>query len=215
MAAEVKKELRYFYIDGRPGWDQERFEDPDMNGGGCAAVTACDLCICLARDKGLGELYPFDPFNVTAKDYVAFSKIMRPYLYPRSRGIDTLGLYLAELSAYWSDRGARYMKGEELTGESDVREARELIVSQIENGILVPCLLLKHKDPVFDDFEWHWFNISGYEMREDGFYIEAVTYADTHWFSLERLWDTGYEEKGGLVKISFGENRANNRNEIP
>ena len=45
-------ETGYYYIDGDYGWNQEKFTDPIMKGGGCAAVTACDICIFLSRFFG-------------------------------------------------------------------------------------------------------------------------------------------------------------------
>ena len=45
------KELNYFIIDGAIGWNQDWFKEWWMNKGGCAAVTACDLCLYLAREK--------------------------------------------------------------------------------------------------------------------------------------------------------------------
>ncbi len=39
---------------------------------------------------------------------------------------------------------------------------------------------------------------SGADMYQ-GMQVKAVTYSSFCWLDLERLWDTGYEEKGGLV----------------
>ena len=61
--------------------------------------------------------------------------------------------------------------------------------------------MLKHQDARFEFFEWHWFPIVGYEEREDGFYIRAATYGKEHWLPLRELWDTGFEERGGLVPV--------------
>ena len=49
------KELNYFIIDGAIGWNQDWFKEWWMNKGGCAAVTACDLCLYLAREIITGE----------------------------------------------------------------------------------------------------------------------------------------------------------------
>ena len=65
-----------------------------MKIGGCGAVTACDLCIYLAREYGWKQLYPYDPEHVSREDYIAFSRIMKPYLRPRMSGIDTLEIYM-------------------------------------------------------------------------------------------------------------------------
>ena len=54
--------------------------------GGCGAVTACDCCIYFAREFGYENLYPYDSQNLTKESFIAFSKIMKPYLSPRMRG---------------------------------------------------------------------------------------------------------------------------------
>ncbi len=58
---------------------------------------------------------------------------------------------------------------------------------------------MKHKDPRFEDFTWHWFMITGYEEKEDIFMIKAVSYGQWQWLDFKALWDTGYEQKGGLI----------------
>ena len=51
----MKKELDYISVEGSPGGNQDWFLDPFMKGGGCAAVTACDLCIYFAARRGLSR----------------------------------------------------------------------------------------------------------------------------------------------------------------
>lgn len=74
----LMNELNYFTIDGAIGWNQDWFKEWWMNKGGCAAVTACDLCLYLAREKGLAALYPFDAAHPRKEDYLLFSDIMSP-----------------------------------------------------------------------------------------------------------------------------------------
>ena len=52
------------------------------------------------------------------------------------------------------------------------------IIEQIACGILVPFLLLYHKSPIFYDFQWHWFNLAGYEEFEGEFCVQAAIYGD-------------------------------------
>lgn len=72
----------------------------------------------------------------------------------------------------------------------------------------MPCLTLKHHDSAFKDFEWHWFMITGYEEREAAAnlddlssrtYVKVVSYGEWVWLDFERLWNTGYDKKGGLI----------------
>ena len=51
------------------------------------------------------------------------------------------------------------------------------------------------------DYHWHWFNLAGYEKRGERFLVKAVTYGSFRWLDLEELWDTGYERKGGLIRV--------------
>jgi hypothetical protein len=70
---------------------------------------------------------------------------------------------------------------------------------QIDEGLPVPFLLLKHKSPRFKNFTWHWFLIVGYEEKAEDLQIKIATYGRFHWLSLQELWDTGYEKKGGMI----------------
>lgn len=54
----MTKELDYFAIEGGLGWNQHWFSDRRMYVAGCAAVTACDLSIHLARTAtGTGSIW--------------------------------------------------------------------------------------------------------------------------------------------------------------
>lgn len=200
-------ELDYFSIDGSLGWNQNWFTDWSMYDGGCAAVTACDLCIHLARRKEFSALYPYDPVRPTKKEYLAFSEQMKPYLRPRWQGIDTLELYLSGLSAYWHDVGISSLYGEELPGTVPWQQARELVRRQIDSGIPVPCLLLYHKSIALKDFQWHWFHLAGYEEFDGAFYVKAVTYGSFYWLDMQELWNTGHRRKGGLIEINVNNRR--------
>lgn len=99
--------------------------------GGCAAVTACDLCIYLARQKGMKALYPYQADNPNRTDYLAFSVIMKQYLHPSWQGIDTLEQYLSGLSAYWKHSGADTLKADGLHGTVLWKEAAGQIKERI------------------------------------------------------------------------------------
>lgn len=195
----MRKELDYIRIGESLGGNQDWFLDPFMRGGGCAAVTACDLCIYLAGKKGLLSLYPYDALRPEKEDFIRFSRRMKPYLYPRWRGIDTLDIYLSGIQAYWKDVGCTQLTAEGLSGTQDAKAARDAVRLQIDRGMPVPYLLLHHKNPAFRDYVWHWFNLAGYEEFDDSFYVKAVTYGEYQWLNLEELWDTGEEQRGGLI----------------
>lgn len=205
----MKKELEYFEIEDAFGGNQEWFTNVVMNIGGCGAATACDCCIYFAKKIGIKTLYPFDVDNLSKEDYKKFSQIMKPYIRPRVGGVKKLSWFMEGFQKYIKDTGEKVrMQMEEFPGERSEKEAEMLIFNQINEGIPVPCLLLHHKDKEqFKDFIWHWFLIIGYEKTEEDFKIMVATYGEKTTFLLREMWDTGYEEKGGLVTFHFTNER--------
>ena len=196
-----KKELPFFLIDGAYGFDQERFPDPWMKLGGCGAVTACDSCIYFDLYKHV-HMYPYtlSGTTLTKADYVRFSKVMKPFLRPRHMGINTLEIYMDGFEAYQREiLGGLQVRMRGFSGKETVEKAREMVRQQIDLGYPIPCLVLRHKDPRFEDFVWHWFLLTGYQRYREEFLVKAVSYGEWKWFDLDILWDTGYEERGGLV----------------
>jgi hypothetical protein len=198
----MKKELDYIQVEEALGGNQDWFLDPFMKGGGCAAVTACDLCIYFARQKGLNELYPFDAKNPAKKEYIQFSKQMKPYLHPRRQGIDTLDIYLEGIRAYWKNVNCCSLTAEGFPGTADFDMAREAVKGQIDQDLPIPFLTLHHKNPKLKDYVWHWYNLAGYEETLEGFFVKAVTYGEAEWLDLSELWDTGFERKGGMILLA-------------
>ena len=198
----MKKELDYIRIDNTLGGNQDWFLDPFMKGGGCAAVTACDLCIYLAKKRGMKSLYPYNPEHTDKEDYIHFSKQMKPYLRPRWKGIDTLDIYLDGIRSYWTDIGYEGLIAEGLPGTASLTAAKEAVHRQIDKGFPVPFLLLHHKEPVLKDYVWHWFNLAGYDEFEEDFFVKAITYGEFEWLDLKMLWNTGFEHKGGMILLS-------------
>ncbi len=208
----MKKELNYFTIEEAYGGSQDWFEEFMMHLGGCAAATAIDSTIYFALYDGMEAFYPFDLHHLSKKDYKAFGGIMRPYLKPRMGGIRKLGWFINGYEAYLDDvrkekgLGADYGRIEmkEFPGENQVDAAADLIRRQISKALPVPYLLLEHQDrKQFEDFIWHWFLVTGYEETEDDFLIQAATYGEKTMLSLPQMWDTGKEEKGGLIQFEL------------
>lgn len=195
-----QKELPYFDIEGAYGGWQAWFTDRWMKIGGCAAVTACDVCIYLQLYRGMQRLYPFAIQHLTQADYVRFGMQMKPYLRPRYSGVDRLDLYITGLGGYLYDHGV--MLGlVPWEGEHSEAETRRVIRRQIDAGLPIPCLLLRHQDPALQDITWHWFMLTGYLCYEDMFFVKVVTYGSWRWLNLHLLWQTGYARKGGLVLL--------------
>ena len=216
MSEKMKKELEYFYIGESYGGNQEWFQDHMMNIGGCGAVTACDCCIYLARYRGLKFLYPGDADHITRWDYLRFAGRMKPYLRPRKGGINTLEMFLEGFRGYLKDAEKLSKKRpavefRTVPGSSSFRQAAEAVIRQIDERLPVLCLTLHHSNPEMEDYVWHWFLLTGYECggtsgnagSESGsgmpVKVKAVTYGEYQWIDFETLWDTGYEQKGGLI----------------
>jgi hypothetical protein len=197
----VRKELPHFNVGEFYGGDQEWFSDPWMFRGGCGAVTACDLCIFLAKHYGMRALYPFDPDDVKKEDYLSFGERMRVFLSPRATGINTTQIYIDGLNDYFDSVGERPLRLEGVSGSEDVETAVSLVRDQIDRGFPVPYLMLMHRDKKLKDYMWHWFLLNAYEETEKSFLVKVVTYGEEVWFDLRHLWRTGRRMKGGFVRI--------------
>ena len=196
----MKKELSYYRVDNVYGWRQSWFTDFVMRMGGCAAVAACDSCICLDLYQGTQRLYPFPKEAITREDYIRFARIMKPFLRPRITGINRLDIYVKGFCRYLSKAApGRRILVEAFEGRKDVEEAKRAVVEQIEKGCLIPCLLLRHRSESMKNYVWHWFLLTGYDSRPDRFLVKAVTYGTWRWLDFDTLWDTGYHKRGGLI----------------
>ena len=196
--------LEHFRVDGAYGWNQDWFTDWFLRMGGCAAVTACDACVYFALRRGREKLYPYDPRQVTRTDYLRFSRMMKPYLSPRMRGIDRLDIYQEGVGAYARSVGETDLVVGALSGERSFAEAEAAVAAQIDGGYPVPFLLLQHQDPRLQFYVWHWFLLMGYDRSPESTLVQAVTYGSAHWLDFRRLWDTGFSERGGMILFSLG-----------
>lgn len=198
----IKKELPHFQIDGAYGGSQDWFTDPMMNLGGCAAATTCDCCIYFDRYFGT-HLYPFELNSLTREDYLLFSEKMKPYLRPRWTGINTLELFMDGVHKYFHDAGEHRILMQPFSGELPYVQAQQKVLQQIDDGIPIPYLNLHHRNPVFHDYDWHWFLLNGYETWEDTIMVKAVTYGSWKWLNFRDLWDSGRKPKGGMVLFQW------------
>lgn len=197
----ARKELEYFRIEGALGGSQDWFSDWSMYYGGCAAITACDLCIYLAIHRGLRTLYPYDAEHLTRRDFLAFGKQMKPYLRPRAHGVDKLSLYTEGITRYWRDCGIRDLAIQELPGETAPSSAWQTIRGQLDHDLPIPYLLLMHRNRQLRDYVWHWFILAGYREEGEQRLVKAVTYGESEWLDFMELWNTGHRQKGGAILV--------------
>ncbi len=161
-----EKNIDYFQIEGTPGGNQEWCTDFWMYLGGCGALAACDLSICLARNYGLKKCYPGDVLNLTRKEYVDFSMKMKPYIHPRVGGVTKLSMFTDGCGQYLKDCGYR-AEFETLDGDKPYEEAEKFVKKAIERNLPVIYLMLRHRDKEFKDLNWHWFCITGYKTEKE------------------------------------------------
>lgn len=197
----MEKEVEYFEIGGGLGGNQDWFCDRWMYLGGCAAVTACDVSIYLKKYKGVKELYPNDENALSKEDYIAFSKVMKPYLRPRFTGIDKLEIYIDGYGKYIKDRGCDEIQLLGLSGEESLETAKRAMIEQIDGGYPIPNLTLRHKNAQMQDYVWHWYLIIGYRIEDGKMSVKVVTYGKSQWLDFETLWNTGFRKKGGLILL--------------
>jgi len=199
----MKKELNYFEINDSYGGNQSWFRQPMMNLGGCAAATTCDTCIYLSKYMGMPCLYPYDINHLNKEDYIQFALKMKPYLRPRFGGIRTLDMYLKGASKYFEDLGVQNYELHGFSGNQPLDAAKFAVKKQIDQQLPIPFLLLKHKNVIHKDHTWHWFLVIGYEEAEDQMKIKIATYGMYHWIDFQDLWNTGYQDKGGMIILDI------------
>lgn len=207
----MRKELPYFDLEGMCGGNQEIFTDLWMNVGGCAAVTACDVCIYCDLYQNTA-LYPYDLSKLTKQSYEQFSMIMKPYISPRKHGVSKLWMYTEGFSKYLEDTGCTKLQISEFDGHEDYLSAAETVRMQIDCGMPAAYLNLEHQNEALSDYVWHWFLITGYDDTDGNLLVKVVSYGGTVWFDFEDLWNSGFDEKGGMIlfRINMDETAACN-----
>lgn len=199
----MRKELSYISIEGAYGGSQEWFSDFWMNLGGCGAVTACDICLYFASGHRRHErLIPFAADKLNKKNYKKLGMKMKRYLRPRMGGISTVEMFADGFADYMEDHEGQ-LRQELFHGTRSFEEARAFVKKYIDRGFPIAYLLLHHEKKEYKDINWHWFTVTGYEEEPDGaMKLIAATYGGRYKFPFEDLWNTGKEEKGGMVGIS-------------
>lgn len=195
-----KKNIDYFTIEGTPGGNQEWCTDFWMHLGGCGALAACDLCICLARNYQLSGCYPHDARNLTKKDYVNFSMKMKPYIRPRIGGVTKLSIFTNGCERYLRVQGYRATFAT-CDGDESYERACAFVRRSLDKNLPVAYLMLRHQNLKFKDLDWHWFSVTGYELRRGRIFLVYHTYGERLLVDFEELWDTGMQKKGGLVAL--------------
>ena len=193
--------IPYFNIEGTPGGNQEWFRDFWMHLGGCGALAACDLCVCLANNKGLRSALPFPADELTKDNYVRFGMIMKPYIRPRMGGVTKLSYFTDGCGAYLNRHGYQ-AEFRTLSGDKSYEEAKTFLKDSISNDLPVAYLNLSHRNPALKDLWWHWFSVTGYEESEERIKIFFHTYGEELSVDFEDLWKGALKPKGGMAALS-------------
>lgn len=181
------------------GGDQNWNEHWLMRLGGCSTVTACELSICIALQyPDMRNLYPYDPDDISKADFLAFFQEMFAFIRPGIHGLTDIEKYAGGLRKYADSRSCT-VETRTLRGDMAIEDAAAFVHESIDAGLPLAYLMLNHRDPSFEDFEWHWFTVTGYENTESGLTLIAATYGVKHFLDLGKAWDTGHRWKGGLV----------------
>lgn len=200
----MKHELNFITIDGRYYGGDQNWHPTNrwMRLGGCSAVCACEICAYLAKEfSDQTSLYPYDANHITKEEFLKFFETMFQYIYPGLTGLTRIEKFVQMFEHYVSSQTQTSVMIRSLGGEHSVREAEEFIRASIDAKIPLAYLLLSHKDRAFNEYEWHWFTVTGYEESEQGFYVIFATWGRKHRFLLEEAWDTGKKKRGGLVAV--------------
>jgi len=191
------KELAFLTVNGAYGGNQYQFRHPIMNRGGCSTVCGCHAAALLAlKDTERAELYPYKGLEVTQAEFTKFADRMYRYIAPGFRGMSETRLFEKGFEKYATAHGVE-VKFESLQGDASFEEARSMIHRYIDAGISIQYLLLRHTNPLFDEIEWHWFTITGYQGDE----IIYSTWGEKRTADLKLLWETGHQEKGGILAV--------------
>lgn len=191
-------ELKFPKIENYIGGSQDWYPVGHMRLGGCSTCTAAEISIYLAKEKGKTALCPNIPQSI--KEFVDYSKKIYKYIYPRFMGLHKLPLYVSGYEKFAQECGET-VEISCLDGNEDVKKAERFIKNAIDEGYPIAYLLLKHRDEDIDEIEWHWFTVMGYEEKAEDLTVKFVTWGEKYEISLAKLWNTGKQQKGGMVLI--------------
>lgn len=192
--------IDYFKIEGTPGGCQDWFTDFWMHVGGCGALAACDISICLAKNMGFRECCPFDARRMTKAQYIEFGMKMKPYIRPRMGGVSRTSIFTEGFGKYLRDCGylAEFAVCQ---GAEAYADACRFVKTALDFNLPIAYLMLHHRDKRYEDLNWHWFMITGYEIRNGHMALTYHTYGGVSTVDFYGLWNTGMRWKGGMVSL--------------
>lgn len=195
------KELEFINIAGGYGADQNKLATYFQRLGGCGAVTAADASIYLSKTfPRLQGLYTGPKEPISQADYQTYFEEVKRFLHPRIGGISRLETFADGFRAFAESKGVA-VETTLFHGEKPYPAAEAFVRSALDAGYPLAYLLLLHQNPAFADYTWHWFLLTGYEARSDGFQVQIATFGKRHVLPLAPLWDTGHPKQGGMVLI--------------
>ncbi len=198
----MTQELTFVDIDGAYGGDQHWMTHPRQNRGGCSTVCACEISILLANKySGLQKLYRPDSLRTPKADFMRYVEEVFDYIYPHEHGLDTLELFVKSYEDFAKTKNTK-VSYHTLDGAAAYEKAEAFVKAAIDNGLPLAYLLLRHTDQRFLEYNWHWFTVTGYAQTASGLELIFGTWGTRRTLPFRDLWNTGHEQKGGMVVIA-------------
>lgn len=102
------------------------------------------------------------------------------------------------------------MKG--ASGHGSLKEAEAAVKSQIDAGFPVPFLLAEAQKRLHERICMALVYAGGICPDRRSIFCKDRHLWGSHWLSLTELWNTGYEERGGMILYEEERNSTNTQN---
>ena len=147
------------------GGSQDWFSGKWMRLAGCGSVAAANL----AAYYGIGTRPDIRGQGRPVYSQAAYVELMGKMfsiMRPGMMGFPYAGRFRKRFAAYSAENGV-CLKSKLLYSWDRADEAVSLVESSLRMQDPVALLLLKHREPAFDENTWHWMTITGYSPDTD------------------------------------------------
>ncbi len=167
------------------GADQEWYRKPWHRISGCGPATAANmLAIYSRKDGSQSGLYAGDSDTFNIKDFIKHMDRVRRYVVPGPFGLTSATAFARFLSSYGDDAKCR-LRPEIKKGLATRPEIEDYVKEELLMGKSLAMLILRHRDSAFDDFNWHWMNVTNLDTKAGS--MSIGTYGERYEIDIERL----------------------------